>query len=63
MTIKEYVAAKNITYSDLASLVPCTPQFISMLANDKANPSFRMAKRIEEITDGLVKKENWYPNE
>ena len=63
MTIKEYVMSKNINYSDLANLIPCTPQFVSMMANDKARPSFRMAKRIEEVTNGHVKKENWFPNE
>jgi transcriptional regulator with XRE-family HTH domain len=63
MTIKEYVIAKNITLTSIADLIPCTPQYISMISAGKSNPSYKMAKRIEEVTNGEVEKENWYPKD
>lgn len=54
---------KEVSFSSIAKEIPCAPQYISMIANEKANPSYRMAQRIELITNGMVKLTNWYSNE
>lgn len=68
MTINEYIDKKQnsgekVNYSTIAEQVPCAPQYISMIANGKRRPSFIMARRIEQITNGQVPKTNWYPDE
>lgn len=68
MTIKEYIehmrnAGENVSLSSIAREIPCAPAYISMIANEKANPSYKMAARIEIVTNGLVKITNWYSSE
>lgn len=68
MTLKEYVQhmqekGEHVNLSTIAKEIPCTPAYMSMIAGNKANPSYQMAKRIELITNGLVPKTNWYNNE
>lgn len=65
MTIKEYIEWMNkkgedINFSTIAEKIPCSPTYISKIANGKVNPGYRMAARIEQITDGMVTKANWY---
>lgn len=68
MTINEYVQSRqnkgeNVSYSSIAELVPCTPAYISMVANGKRRPSYFIARRIEQATNGEVKRTNWYPQD
>ena len=65
MTIKEYIDHQKeqgilVNFSTIAKEIPCAPAYISMIANGKANPSYRMAARIEIITNGMVSRKNWY---
>lgn len=68
MTINEYIDRKRnrgeyVNYSTLAALIPCAPQYISMIANGKRQPGYAMARRIEQVTNGEVSRRNWYPDE
>lgn len=66
MTLQEYIElqkdkGEDASYSEIARKIPCHVSYISMIANGKRIPSYEMARRIEQITDGAVKRENWYP--
>lgn len=61
MTLKEYLTLHpEYSLSKIAREVPCTPQHIIMIANGKRKPSFDIAKKIEQITNGSVAITNWY---
>lgn len=67
MTLPEYVdkyknEGKEISYSSIAKLIPCHFSYIGKIANGTRMPSYAMARRIEQITNGEVKRTNWYPD-
>lgn len=63
MTFEQWIKASNLTYEAVARLIPCSSSYPHMLATGKASPSFRMACRIEAVTNGLVPRTNWFPVE
>lgn len=61
MTLKEYIQQNpKENNRTIAKRIPCARQYIGMIANGKKRPSYKMACIIEKITDGKVKKSNWY---
>lgn len=62
MTLKEWADLSGLTWTDIALLVGCSTPYPGMVARGKAFPSWKMAKRFEEISNGLVPKTNWYPD-
>lgn len=60
MNIKEYCNRFEVKLTHLAKEIPCTQPHLSMIANGKSRPGWEMAKRIEQVTNGHVKTENWY---
>lgn len=63
MSLKDYIQSGQATYSGLAREIPCSQPHIWDIANGKANPSFKMACRIENVTSGIVPRTLWYPND
>lgn len=68
MTLLEYINQKksegvDVSYSSIARDIPCAPAYISMVASGKRRPSYDMARRIDQVTNGEVPKENWYPED
>jgi transcriptional regulator with XRE-family HTH domain len=63
MTLREYLQSHGLTSEAFAKLVPCSDSYPWMLANGKATPGWRMAKRIERITGGAVPASNWFKEE
>lgn len=68
MTLQEYIKQQEdsgeiISYSEIARKIPCHVSYISKIANGERIPSYEMARRIEQITDGAVKRDNWYPTD
>ncbi len=61
MTLEEYLTSSEMTKSDFAKMVPCSYSLPGMWIKGKANPSYKMACRIENVTKGLVPRTNWYP--
>ena len=63
MSLREYIETSGISYSEFARRVPCSTSYPRMIAKNEAWPSFKMAKRIEALTDGIVPRTRWYPPE
>lgn len=65
MTLTEYVKksqneGKDVSFSSLARDIPCDITYLAKIARGDRNPSYRMACRIENITNGAVPRTNWY---
>ena len=54
MLLKEYIKEKKMTQAAFGHLVGVSHVQIHRLIYGKRTPSFRLAKRIENITGGLV---------
>ena len=68
MTLPEYIRVaqdngKEVTYASIARDIPCHFSYIGKIASGRKMPSYTMARRIEQVTDGAVPRTNWYPNE
>lgn len=63
MTLEEWRRASNLTYQAIADLIPCSGSYPHMIATGKAQPGYRMAVRIEQVSNGMVPRTNWYPSE
>ena len=64
MTINEYInkcrdIGIEVNYSSIARDIPCHFTYIAKIASGERIPSYKMARRIEQITDGKVKRTNW----
>lgn len=61
MTLEEYIkTTPNMSQNKFAKLIPCDRTHITHIIAGKRVPSYMMAKRIEQVTDGKVEKDNWY---
>lgn len=61
LSLETWLKTIEMSYSEFARLVPCHVSYPRMIAKGTAWPSYKMAKRIEEITDGAVPRIRWYP--
>lgn len=61
MSLQDYLEATETSYSAFARLVPCSIGYPRMLAQGIAWPSYKMACRIEKVTNGAVPRTRWYP--
>ncbi len=55
MDLDTYLWKNRIEIKDFAAKVGCHNSYISMIANNKRSPSIKLAKKIEEATNGQVK--------
>lgn len=63
MSLQEWLDLQGMSYSAFSRLVPCSTRYPRMLALGLARPSYAMAKRIEEVTDGMVPRSRFFPPE
>lgn len=63
MSLREYCEVAGMSFSEFARRVPCSTSYPRMIAKGEAWPSYKMAKRIEALTDGIVPRTRWYPPE
>lgn len=63
LTLKEWCELSGLTLTDLSELLPCSQPYPGMIDSGKAHPSFKMACRIEQVTNGLCPRSRWYPSE
>jgi predicted XRE-type DNA-binding protein len=61
--LSQYLNKNKITQVEFASLINTTQATVSRLAVGKAEPSPRLALKIQEVTDGAVPFECWYRSE
>src|SRR5690242_9654464 len=54
-----YLQSNGLTSAGFAKLIPCSETLPWMWANNKANPSRKMARRIEQITGGIISRSLW----
>jgi transcriptional regulator with XRE-family HTH domain len=54
---------RKFTQTDFAKLIPCTDALVSYFVNAQRLPSYRMAMRIQEITNGAVPASVAYPTQ
>jgi len=55
MKLKCYLADIGMTMKDFSQLVQCNHRYMSRIMNGHAKPGKRLARDIEELTDGQVK--------
>ena len=61
MKIKEFLFFNDMTVKRLAELAGINQQTMSLLKNGVNNPSFRMATRIVNATQGVVSYQDLLP--
>lgn len=60
MDLLEYKVAYSTSLNQLAKQIPCARQYLSNVSRGKEFPSYKMACRIESVTNGKVPRTNWY---
>lgn len=60
--LDNYLAEKKITQTEFAALAGVTQSQISKLRSGKANPSFALLRRIEALTGGRIKPNDFLGN-
>ena len=59
--LKEWLELSNLSASAFSRLVPCSVSLPGQWARGDARPSYEMACRVEQLTDGMVPRTLWYP--
>lgn len=52
----------DMTHEEFATLVPCARSYISNIINGSQKCGFRMARRIEDVTNGQVSHKLAFPD-
>jgi hypothetical protein len=55
MNLKEYLANINMTLRDFCKLVDCNYYYLSSVSRGTARAGKRLAKEVENMTDGRVR--------
>lgn len=61
LSLQEWLEASEMTYYAFSRLVPCAVAYPRKIALGLARPSYELACRIEQVTDGAVPRTRWYP--
>jgi hypothetical protein len=61
LSLAEWLEASEMSYSAFSRLVPCAVAYPRKIALGLARPSYELACRIEQVTDGMVPRTRWYP--
>lgn len=59
--LKNYLLDAQLTHKEFASLIPCSRSLITLICNNSANPSHKMALRFQDVTGGIIKTDYFYP--
>ena len=64
MGLDEYLWRNKISRTDFALLIGISRSYLQQILSRKRNPSVKLAKKIEEVTEGKVSKEEMlFPEE
>lgn len=55
MELYQYLWENQILKKDFSKIINVTPQYLSLVTNYKKVPGFKLAFKIEEVTNGKVK--------
>jgi hypothetical protein len=55
MNLKMYLFTNNMTFIQLGELIDANPRYLSLISQGKLLPSSRLARDIENATNGVVK--------
>lgn len=58
MDLREYLFRKKLSIKEFSELVDCSRTYISSIVHNKTTPSKRLAKSIEQATNGEVSAES-----
>lgn len=59
--LKQWLELAGMSASAFSRLIPCSVSLPGQWARGDATPSYRMACRVEQITDGMVPRTLWFP--
>lgn len=61
LSLQEWLNATETSYSAFSRMLPCSVGYPRQLALGLARPSYELACRIEQVTEGSVPRTRWYP--
>jgi hypothetical protein len=59
--LRQWLELRGMAASAFSALVPCSISLPGQWIRGVATPSYRMACRIEQVTDGVVPRTLWFP--
>lgn len=59
ISLWKYLRENDITQRSFASKLGSTPTYLCLLLHGKVTPGLRIAHKIECLTNGVVKVEDW----
>ena len=59
MKLKVYLESKGMSQEDFSHLLGITPAMTSYMASGKRSPSLALALKIQRLTSGKVRPEDW----
>lgn len=61
LTLQQWLELAGMSYSAFSRLLPVSTRYPRMIARGLARPSYELACRIEQVTEGQVLRTQWYP--
>lgn len=61
MTLTEYRESFGVSFAFIARACGVSSNAIGQVSSGKLKPSFDLAVKIENATQGRVARDNWYP--
>lgn len=62
MTLADYLALKGLTFTEAATALGCSSQYISRVARNERQPSPVLTLQIERWSDGAVSRHQLRPD-
>lgn len=62
MTLSDYLAREGLTFTEAATALKCTSQYISRICRGERQPSPALTLLIEQWTDGEVTRRDLRPD-
>jgi DNA-binding XRE family transcriptional regulator len=59
MKLKIYLETSGISQEDFSRLASITPAMVCYMTNGKRNPGLSLALKIQKLTKGKVRPEDW----
>jgi len=63
MRLNEYARINRLRQQDLADQLGVTQATVSRLMSNKIAPSLKMAQKVEILTSGQVRAQDWYADQ
>ena len=59
MKLKTYLEIKGMSQDEMAKTLSITPAMVCYITSGKRNPGLKLALKIQRITKGKVRPEDW----